>query len=225
LFYNSSILLSVSYPFSLFFCYPFPVLYTLRSFAQQRHPGIVGASDVLIIGLGGLGFQALGLALPMLGGAPLCADIRDEPLKVARARGCKTFIMTEKQSIAKIRKQSFDGTGIGGVIDFVGNTDTANFAEAILRKGGKHVICGLFGGMLAKPVIMFPLRARCIEGSFVGSFEEAKEMMEVLRGGQTTLPPHHFQSIMTASQSLLDLRDRKIVGRRIFQHDWPEAKV
>ena len=23
----------------------------------------------------------------------------------------------------------------------------------------------------------------------------------------------------------IDLRDRKIVGRRIFVHDWPEAKV
>ena len=191
----------------------------------QRHPGIVDASDVLIIGLGGLGFQALGLALPMLGGNPLCADIRDEPLAVARERGCKTFDLTLKKSIQEIRSGSFDGTGIGAVIDFVGNADTANFAEAILRRGGKHVICGLFGGALTKPVIMFPLRARCIEGSFVGSFEEAKEMMDVLRGGQTTLPPHHFQSIMTASQSLLDLRDKKIVGRRIFRHDWPEAKV
>jgi len=191
----------------------------------QRHPGIVGASDVLIIGLGGLGFQALGLALPMLGGTPLCADIRDEPLSVCRERGCKTYIMTDANSIKAIRAGSFDGTGIGGVIDFVGNADTANFAEAILRKGGKHVICGLFGGMIQKPVIMFPLKARAIEGSFVGSYEEAKEMMEVLRGGKTTLPPHHFQSIMTASQSLLDLRDRKIVGRRIFVHDWPEAKV
>ena len=191
----------------------------------QRHPGIVGADDVLIIGLGGLGFQALGLALPMLGGNPLCADIRDEALEVAKARGCKTYNMTDKTAVKAVKAGSFDGSGIGAVIDFVGNTATANFAEAVLRKGGKHVICGLFGGMLQKPLVMFPLTARSIEGSFVGSFEEAKEMMQVLRGGNTTLPPHHFQSISTASQSLLDLRDRKIVGRRIFKHDWPEAKV
>ena len=30
-------------------------------------------------------------------------------------------------------------------------------------------------------VLQFPLQARSLEGSFVGSFEEAKEMMDVLR--------------------------------------------
>ena len=53
----------------------------------------------------------MGLALPMLGGNPLCADIRDEPLAVARERGCKTFDLTAKESIQQIRAGSFDGSG------------------------------------------------------------------------------------------------------------------
>lgn len=193
----------------------------------QRHPGIVGASDVLILGLGGLGFQGLGFCVPMLGGAALAADIDDSKLDEAHrlVPGCKTFNSMFPDSIKAIKAQSFDGTGIGAVIDFVGNEATANFAEGVLRKGGKHVICGLFGGMQHKPLLMFPLMARCTEGSFVGSFEEAKEMMGLLRAGGVPTVPHHFQSIMTASDSLVDLREGKVLGRRIFIHDWPDAKI
>ena len=190
----------------------------------QRHPGIVNAQDVLILGLGGLGFQGLGFSVPMLGGPPLVADI--DAGKLARAvemvPGTRAFNSRDDGAIQAVRAASFDGTGLGAVIDFVGNEATANFAEKVLRKGGKYVLCGLFGGMQHKPLIMLPLMARCQEGSFVGSFDEAKEMIEVLRGGTATLPPHHFTSIMNANESLRALKAGQIVGRRIFVHDWEE---
>eukprot|EP00946_MAST-07B_sp_MAST-7B-sp1_P001217 g1217.t1 len=192
----------------------------------QRHPGIVDSQDVLILGLGGLGFQALGFSVPMLGGPPLVADIDEAKLAHATelVPGTTAFNSKDKRAIKEVRAASFDGTGIGAVIDFVGNEATANFAEKVLRKGGKYVLCGLFGGMQHKPLIMLPLMARCQEGSFVGSFEEAKEMIEVLRRGGVALPPHHFTSIMNANESLRDLKAGKIVGRRIFVHDWKEHK-
>ena len=37
---------------------------------------MIGAKDVLILGLGGLGFQGLGFAKAMFGGDPLGADIK-----------------------------------------------------------------------------------------------------------------------------------------------------
>ena len=136
--------------------------------------------------------------------------------------GTRAFNSRDDGAIQAVRAASFDGTGLGAVIDFVGNEATANFAEKVLRKGGKYVLCGLFGGMQHKPLIMLPLMARCQEGSFVGSFDEAKEMIEVLRGGTATLPPHHFTSIMNANESLRALKAGQIVGRRIFVHDWEE---
>ena len=61
----------------------------------------------------------------------------------------------------------------------------------------------------------------------VGSFEETKEMIQMLRDGkaETRVVPHHFDSIMNANQGFRDLKAGKIIGRRIFKHDWPEAKV
>ena len=43
--------------------------------------------------------------------------------------------------------------------------------------------------------------------------------------GKTPIVPYHFDSILNASKSLEELREGKIVGRRIFRHDWPEANV
>ena len=81
----------------------FGVVMMLFLVGLELHPSRLWKLRHSIIGLGGLGFQALGLALPMLGGNPLCADIRDEPLAVARERGCKTFDLTLKKSIQEIK--------------------------------------------------------------------------------------------------------------------------
>ena len=89
----------------------------------QRHPGIVNAKDVLVLGLGGLGFQGLGFALPMLGGAPLAADIDASKLKEAQKYGCMTFNSSRPDAVKEIKAASFDGTGIGAVVDFVGNVN------------------------------------------------------------------------------------------------------
>ena len=55
-------------------------------------------------------------------------------------QGCMTFNSKDKASIKAVKAASFDGTGIGAVIDFVGNEATAAFADAVLRKGGKCVL-------------------------------------------------------------------------------------
>jgi hypothetical protein len=44
--------------------------------------------------------------------------------------------------------------GVWGVIDFVGAQTTATLGIASLRKGGRYVIVGLYGGEI--PVLLFP---------------------------------------------------------------------
>ena len=64
-------------------------------------------------------------------------------------------------------------------------------------------------------------------GSLVGSHEEAKEMIELLRDspGKFEVVPHHFRSIMDLNQTTEDLIGGKYVGRAIMKHDWPENKM
>jgi len=206
----------------IYMCSGLTAFSALKSVVSKVENIGVGSKDVMIVGLGGLGFQALGFAKALLGGMPLVADIDDDKLEEARARGCRAYNSKDlARATQRIKADSYDGTGICAVVDFVGSSATQTLAEAVLRKGGKSVIVGLFGGMMERPLVMWPFRARSVEGSFVGSYADAKEMMSVLRRTRVEPPPHHFRSISRASESLRDLKKGKVMGRCIFKHDWP----
>ena len=167
----------------------------------------------------------LGFALPMLGGPCLAADIDESKLKEAQKYGVTTFNSLDKDVVKQIKAASFDGTGIGAVVDFVGNAATYALGT-VLRKGGKQVIVGLFGGDMATPLGFYNFHCKqdLLKVPLLVHMR-SKEMMDVLRQGKTTVVPHHFQSIHTVNQSLLDLKAGKIIGRRIFKHDWPGSKA
>jgi len=186
----------------------------------------ISPQDTLILGLGGLGFQAVCMANAVLGGMPLAADIDEQKLAEAAKLGCRVYNTSDKNAAKQIMKDSFDGTGIKAIVDFVGADKTVGFGDSVLRRGGKLVVVGLFGGTFSQPIVFFPLKARCVEGSFVGSLNETKQMIQLLKDNQDKVasPPHHFVSIMEASRSLKELQAGKVVGRRIFKHDWPESR-
>ena len=63
------------------------------------------------------------------------------------------------------------------------------------------------------PVPMFPLRALTIMGSYVGSTEEAREMLALVKAGKVSPIPVELRPLDQAGKSLDDLRAGKIVGR------------
>ena len=73
------------------------------------------------------------------------------------------------------------------VIDLVNGTQTARFAFEALRKGGKLVQVGLFGGELTVPLPLMAIRALTVQGSYVGN---PKELRELVKLAQTERCPH-----------------------------------
>ena len=65
-------------------------------------------------------------------------------------------------------------TLILAVIDLVNGTQTARFAFGALRKGGKLVQVGLFGGELMLPLPIMAIRALTVQGSYVGNHLETQ---------------------------------------------------
>eukprot|EP00041_Stephanoeca_diplocostata_P006180 m.78072 g.78072 ORF g.78072 m.78072 type:complete len:206 (+) comp16216_c0_seq1:976-1593(+) len=197
----------------------------LTAYSAVKKVGVppYGAKDVLIIGLGGLGFQAVGFATAMLGGAPMAADIRPESLQAAAAKGVTTFNSTDPDVIKQIKEASHKG--VYAVIDFVGSAATHALARQVLRRGGRCIVVGLFGGSMPKPltnISIFALTETMVCGSFTGSYTEVNEMMDVLRRTPVDPPPHHFVSIADANHALDQLEKGKITGRVIMRHDWPD---
>ena len=90
------------------------------------------------------------------------------------------------------------------------------FASQAVRRGGKVIIVGLFGGAMSMPLPMFPFRAISINGSMVGSLDETREMMDLVRAGKVDPIPFSKRPLSAASQTLDDLRAGKITGRVIL---------
>jgi D-arabinose 1-dehydrogenase-like Zn-dependent alcohol dehydrogenase len=188
-----------------------------------------GGSDVLILGLGGLGFQGLQLAKLLLGEAPRVADIDEVKLEEAAQSGSIGYNSGDIAAAKEIKADT--GGGVYAVIDFVGSEASYAFAQASIRRGGRVVICGLFGGDvtagLPLGILSFPFTSTATMGSLVGSHSEALEMIELLKQnpGKFEVIPHQFRSIMDLNQTTDDLMNGRYVGRAILKHDWPEQKM
>ena len=85
-----------------------------------------------------------------------------------------------------------------------------------LIKGGKYVIVGLYGGEFTVSLPPIAMRALTIQGSYVGSQHEMRELMELVR--RTGLPPVPVATrpLDQVNAAMDDLRAGKIVGRVVL---------
>jgi len=106
----------------------------------------VGADDhLVIIGAGGVGGSAVHIAPAAVEGKIIVADIDAQKRAHARQMGA---VATIDNAAPDAVKQVMEATGGGAAaaIDFVGSPTTMAFGVSILRKGGKLVMVGLYGG-------------------------------------------------------------------------------
>ncbi len=188
----------------------------LTAFAAIRKIAPLPAGEqILIIGCGGVGLMGVQFARTLTGQAPLAADIDDARLAAARAAGAAAIYDTRDATAAK--KLFVDtGGGVFAAVDFVGSEASFAFASASVRKGGKIIAVGLFGGAMTMPLPMLPLRALSIIGSYVGSLAEAEAMLELVRAGKVDAIPVAIRPLCDANGALDDLRHGRITGRIVL---------
>ena len=127
----------------------------------------------LIIGAGGVGGQAVHIAPAYLGGKMLVADIDGQKRAHASEIGAAgTVDNSAADALQQVLQQS--GGGVAGAIDFVGSPKTMEFGINALRKGGKLVMVGLYGGAASVSTVLFPFKMMSIEGSYVGTLQDLK---------------------------------------------------
>ena len=149
----------------------------------EEGPALGPKDDVLIVGAGGLGMMAIQFAKEMFGKGPLVADIDAGRLQAAMGAGAKAAYNTTDPEALKQLMADTEGGALAS-IDFVGSESSFGFANQSVRRGGRVIIVGLFGGGMSMPIPMFPFRAITIGGSYVGSLAEAEAMMELVRAGK-----------------------------------------
>jgi len=188
----------------------------ITAFSALKKVGKLGPGDeVMILGCGGVGMMGLQFARSLFGKGPLAADIDDGRLEAAKNAGAKATYNTAEPGIAKKIMADTNG-GVFAIVDFVGSEATFAFANSCVRRGGRIVIVGLFGGAMSMPLPMFPMRALAVMGSFVGSLPETEEMMAIVRAGKVDPIPVQTRPLDQASKTLDDLRAGKIIGRVVL---------
>jgi len=188
----------------------------LTAFGAMKKVGKLGPEDdVLVLGCGGVGMMGVQFAKALFGKGPLAADIDDGRLEAAKKAGAKKTYNTKNPESIKQLQADTKGGAIA-VVDFVGSEPTFAFGTSVVRRGGKVIIVGLFGGAMAMPIPMFPMRELGIQGSFVGSLPEAEEMMAMVRAGKIDPIPYETRGLDQASKTLDDLRGGKITGRVVL---------
>lgn len=172
-----------------------------------------------IMGAGGLGLSAVAIAKGMGVKNVISVDIDDAKLEAAKAMGASAVLNTKKTEKAVAELQALAGGELKAVVDTVGGEATANLGIAAVRKGGRYVIVGLYGGQITISLPTIPMRAVSIIGSYVGSLDELKELMELVKAGKCKPIPIETRPADTAYQTLQDLKAGKIVGRVVLTND------
>ena len=111
------------------------------------------------------------------------------------------------------------GGPVLAVIDLVNGTPTARFAFEALRKGGKLIQVGLFGGELTVPLPIMAIRALTVRGSYVGSVKDLRELVALAQGGAVDALPVSTVPQKDANDALMRLRDGKITGRVVLKSE------
>jgi D-arabinose 1-dehydrogenase-like Zn-dependent alcohol dehydrogenase len=106
---------------------------------------------------------------------------------------------------------------VSAVLDFVGSTRTFEFANAVVGKGGKILIVGLFGGSASIQLPLIPMRAISIGGSYVGSLAELRELVALAQQGVLPSLPLSSRPLGDVQTVLDELRAGKVTGRAILQ--------
>ena len=188
----------------------------LTAFGALSKVGPLGPQDeVMVLGAGGVGMMGVQFAKVLFEKPPLVADIDEGRLNAAIEAGAKKGYNTKDPGAAG-QVMADTGGGAYAVVDFVGSEATFAFASQTVRRGGKIIIVGLFGGGMAMPLPMFPMRALTIQGSYVGSLDEAKTMMAMVRSGQIDPIAIEERPLDRANETLNDLREGKITGRVVL---------
>ncbi|MBI5717222.1 MAG: alcohol dehydrogenase catalytic domain-containing protein [Burkholderiales bacterium] len=189
----------------------------LTAYSALKKLGAPAAGDaVLIIGAGGLGLSAIRLARRMLGAAPIVAEVDKSKWDVAREAGASEVIDPTADGAARALVKATGG-GVAAAVDFVGAASTFGFGFGALRKGGKLVCVGLFGGSAAVLPTIVSMKALTIAGSYVGSLQELRELIAIAREGRLPALPLTSRPLAEASQALDDLRAGRVKGRAILK--------
>jgi D-arabinose 1-dehydrogenase-like Zn-dependent alcohol dehydrogenase len=185
--------------------------------AAAKLPEIGPRDEVAVLGCGGLGLIAVSVLRAQGAKKIVACDIDDAKLATAAGLGARRTVNTRSADAPEQLR------GVAAALDFVGSAATAALGIGSLRKGGRYVICGLYGGELVHPLPPIAQRAIGIIGSYVGSPQELREVVALAKKRKLKPLPVQTRPASQANAALEDLKAGRVVGRVVLDFETVQA--
>lgn len=171
---------------------------------------------IAVMGAGGLGLTAIGILRALGHDKIIALDIDDAKLPAAIAAGAAATLHAGALDAPRDLHRLTEGA-LCGAVDFVGNSATVQLALGALRKGGKLIVVGLFGGEIPLSIGATILRAITVQGSHLGSVGELNKVVALARAGRIRPIPMTTRPLAEVSRTLDQLKAGGIIGRVVAQ--------
>ena len=179
---------------------------------------IAADEPIVLVGAGGLGLNAVAVLKALKHRNIVVVDISAEKRANAEKAGATATVDGAGEGVAKRIIAACGGQPLA-IIDLVNGTATARAAFDALRKGGKLIQVGLFGGELTLPLPLMPIRALTVQGSYVGNPKELRELVRLAQSGDLHALPVTTVPQRDAFSALMRLRDGTVTGRLVLKSD------
>jgi propanol-preferring alcohol dehydrogenase len=190
---------------------------TTYSALRKIDPRVLREEPILVIGAGGLGLMCLGIMKALGAHGAVVADIDAGKREAAMQAGALAAVDPRApDAVKQVRALSRDNFGVYAAVDYVGATSTVQLGIDSTIKGGHVVVVGLIGGEITISTPLFPQKALKLQGSYVGSLSELRELLDIARAGRIPQVPTTTRPLDEANAALDDLRQGRVIGRQVL---------
>jgi len=110
--------------------------------------------------------------------------------------------------------------GATTVIDYVGAEASIQFGYDLFgfNKNGLYILVGMLGGKFEVQLPLMTFSSRVLQGSYLGSIQEMKELMDLVRAGKIEPVPVEARHVSMANDTIADLKAGNIPGLVCLKH-------
>jgi propanol-preferring alcohol dehydrogenase len=188
----------------------------LTAYGAVRNAMLKPNDNVIVVGAGGIGLMAIQSVKAVTEARIIAMDIDDKKLQAAKSNGADVIINSKTQDPVKSVMELTDNLGADAVLDIVNASKTVETDMKLLRKRGKVVLVGLFGGELRLNLVTMPTRAYKLMGSYTGTMADLIELVSLAeRGIIKPIVSDRFK-LEQATEALEKLKAGQVIGRGVI---------
>jgi alcohol dehydrogenase len=187
--------------------------------AALNTAGVEPGTSVAVVGLGGVGLNALLGALLVGADKVIAIDLLDSKLELARQLGATESFRADRADILEAVKEATGG-GVDYALEMAGSVPALELAYKITRRGGTTVTAGLAhpSKQMSLQAVSLVAEERTLKGSYIGSCVPLRDIpryIGLFKKGR--LPVDRLMSERVGFEDLNAAFDRLAEGKTVRQ--------